>query len=579
MIRQFAAVLFATALVAQEAVDPNRFVPANALLTVRIKAPALWRDAFAKTAIATILRSAAVAPKLAPLGELFDKGLDAQDGIGMPREVVERLWNEYRGELVISVCAGAFGNAADEDGEVPPPPFAAMVALTPDGSYPLDQLLAGFRAMDEKSDAPLVEMQFGDHRFRRTDLGGEPADITQFEFVDQHLVLFVGNAIEQFAPAMLATTDRAAGPGSSAPLSIHVDTAPLLAMITERAQQGMDDVEAEVPFDAEDLLGVTGFSSVRSMDFRVTTLANHLACEVELGTRGDLGLLGILLGTGKASSLLRLVPPRSESFSVSQFDINALWRTMEKLFGLAADEQGQTLADIEAEFARATGVRLREDLLDHLGTGVMTLGDARGLFEVVAEQQKRRTTPDPNRVFADYCWGIELRNGKALAQSIDKMLRAGNLLQARKTEEYRGHEIHKLRIAAVIEVEYAITDGVLLCVLGTRGDGVTHLRGVLDAIVDGNSSSPEALAKWLPVVPEGWSGIQVMPFLDIFATIAATGGSVRRNNQSPNSAYSTGYAFGQAMLEALKDLAATESGEAAIATYATPQSLRWLFVW
>ena len=574
MIRIFTAAVLSAALsdgvLAQVPVDPNRFVPASALFTMRIQAPVTWKETFAKTKVAAALGSGKLAPGLAELRRTWDAAVDEADGKGMPREVAAKLANEYRGEVVVTFCARDVVDAVlaageDEDVEVD---GAVMIAMTPDGSFDLGALLAGFRAMDEKLDLQMTEMQIGEHRFRHVSFDGDQGQ-TQAELVDGHLVMFVGNAIEELAPAMLANKDRATRNEPRAPLSMHVDLGWLVDAFAAGASQG-----ADLPLEAvRPLIEVLGFGALRSVDVRVSALGERLSCEAELHMDGEPGLFGALLGDGGTSALLRSVPPRADSFSIGRFDVAALWRVLQNVLDSLGEEAPVSISDIEAGFLRTHGVRLREDLLDHLGAETLVLGDARGLFELVAEQEGRQGVPDMNRVFAGWCFGMKLRNGKALAESIDKLLRKAGLHAARKIEEYGAHSIHSLRIAGVMVVEYAITDDLLLCVLGNRGEGSAHLRAVLDTLAEKSPALPESVAKWAAALPDGWNGLEVVRILGLVRA-SMEAGLATRADAPPEVEQRIDLARG-----ILDDLSALGLDELACARYASARSIRWLWLW
>lgn len=565
-------------LVAQEATDPNRFVPADAALTVRVQSPAQWREAFAKTKLSKILGGSVVAPHLAKLNEAVQAAIDSADGQGMPREVLQRFWNDYRGEMVFSVCTDPL---VDDDENVVVPTFAVMLAMSPDGTF-LDELLAGFRKMDEKAVNPLVDVQMGDHRFRRTDFANSASNITQFEFVDGHLVLFLGSGIDKFGPAMLAATDRSTVPKTDAPLEVHGSLELFLDAVSAAAnREAALGGELDVPMG--DFMAALGLSSLRSVDFRFGARGDRVSCELGVSLEGEPGVFAAFFGDGKPSPLLRFLPSRADSYSISKFDPSALWNTVQQVFSFVTSEEeeagaGGSFEEIEARIAEAIGVRLREDLLAHMGSSCLVLGDARSLMELVAEQGKKKSAvPDPNRVFAGYCFGLELRDGKAMARSIDTILRKSGLHAAHGTDEYRGQQIHTLRLGGVMVIEYAILDSLLLVVFGNRGDGADHLRSVLDTVADANPSPPESLARWTAILPEGWSGIEVMPLFDLLRTIAeADKANAAARGRMESEAYRLGQALHPAFLEEVRKLGADE---VASATWATPAGFRKLWLW
>src|SRR5687768_3780220 len=118
------------------------------------------------------------------------------------------------------------------------------------------------------------------------------------------------------------------------------------------------------------------------------------------------------------------------------------------------------------------------------------------------------------------CYVLSLRDGKAFAASVETMLRARGLHAARKSEEYGGTKVHLLRLAGIVELEYAIFEDLLLVAIGEDAPR-QHLRGVIDARRQGGSAElPKELAPYVAALPKGWAGIQMSP---IAAMLGALG--------------------------------------------------------
>lgn len=563
--RSLAPLLLAGAALAQEAVPPNRFLPAGAQFTMRIKAPAVWHEQFAKTRLAKVFEGPTLAPMRKQAREKYPELLDSAAATGMPREVLQALVEDYRGELLVSVQFDVEASAATEGRE--PPAFAVMLALTPDGKFDLASLLAGFRKQDEKYDARLSPLQIGEHAFHVYD---HAMPMTQAELIDGHLVMFLGTALEKLAPGMLARTNRSERLPADAPLAAHLDFAGFVDAIVVAANEQLK--ELEVPATGQQVLDAIGVTGLDAFDVSLGTAGERVTLETNLGTRGrTTGLFGAWFADAKQPALLRYVPPSVSSFSVSSLDFGAVVRAVTAIAELG--EGKQALAEMEAAFREKTRIRLREDLLDLLGSEVMLLGDLRSFLAQALESARDGSRPDPNRVFADYCAGIALRDGKAFAASIDTLLRSTGLHAARKTEEYGGTRIHELRLGGAVTIEYAILDDVALVVLGTRGSGSDYLRAAIDNRTNTKATLPEAIAKRIDGVPDGWSGIGTMPIVDLVLGASELGRlKSRRNEPRIGEAFD----FVRAVGKELKELGL---GDATSVSYSGKRGLRTIYRW
>ena len=151
-------------------------------------------------------------------------------------------------------------------------------------------------------------------------------------------------------------------------------------------------------------------------------------------------------------------------------------------------------------------VRLKEDLLDHLGGELMALSDA----SEIADEDEAGNPANPLAAINGQCMVLSLRDGAAFGKSVETMLRARGLHAARKTEEYQGAKVHRMTLAGVLELEYAITDDMLLLALGRSESARASLRGVLDAKASGTATElPAAVKAHLDAAPAGWCGVGV----------------------------------------------------------------------
>jgi hypothetical protein len=508
------------ALPAQTSVQPAspfRFAPADAALVLRVAAPAKWKDQFAKTQFAKLLGGPTLAPHVAQLDGLVTQALDGmRQGGSLDADLVEKLLLEYKGEIVVAVTVDWDGLAgAMMAGE--PPGFGVAIAFTPDGSYDLGKLVAAVEKVAEEQ-APadaLRDLQVGDVRLRYSKNGDEP-DASIPTLVEGHMVALISDDLDKFAKRALdgktrftASADPVA-PGAT--MHAHLQLAPLMKALAAAAG------DSGAPFDAGELLEKLGFMALDAFDLSVGSEGKHVAVDGALRLQGkERGLFGALLAPGtQPVKMLRLVPPGADTFSVGQIDFGALLTTVGNVWTMLDDVVPMTWEDAQAGFADALKVRLKEDLFDHLGTEMLTVQD---LPEGAAAGDE-----DPLGGFSGTCFGVALKNGKAFGDAVEKALRARGLHAARKTEDYQQVQVHRLRLAGVVEIEYAITDDLLLLAIGSGEQSRQSLRSVLDARANPPATTELAapVKERLALLPADWTSLSVTSVADMLKIVGTT---------------------------------------------------------
>ncbi|MCR9247653.1 MAG: hypothetical protein NXI31_21720 [bacterium] len=563
MLRVAPALLLSTLLCSQESVELRRFVPATAQIVARIQAPACWAESFGRTKLADWFRGPTFAELTTSIREGFDRARDDDPVIqAMTIEVIEGLFADYRGEILV---------AMQVDTESPvgsPARFAAMITLVPGGDFALADLLAAFRRADElfADEVEAIPIEIGEHSFRMT---ADTLAATQLELVDDHLVMFVGTAIEEFGPEMLATSNRAEAVPQAAPLAIRASLDLFVDGFTRGLGLGLGAASAqESPIDPRDLADLLGASQLEAIELTISADDEAIVADLSLTTKSNAGLLGALLVEQGRPALLRHVPADVETFDVGSLDLPAVMRSFDGLLDLTDDGDA-----FHAAFTERTGVRLREDLFDHLGTEFMILGGITDLFRRL-EEMRTLAVPDPSRLFADVCLGLSLRDGNAIARTIDTLLKSSHLDKARRNQEYGDHVIHLISVGGVLAFEYAVTEDLLLFVLGTRGNGSDYLRSVLDATVDPagpGSQIEEQLQRLRP----GWSGIGVTPMIQCLRTV--TTAAIAHNRAGRRSVPTEeGFRIFQRILD---DLENSGLDQLFCATYTSARQYRKVFRW
>lgn len=516
MFRLLSTVALCTALLAQDKVSPDRFVPKDSCLVLRFGAPATWQQQFATTQIAKLLQSQA----LAPLVEGTSKGVS--EVLGKIREegkvdadLVKGLLEDYRGSMVFSLQLD-FEDLQAAMEEDRPPHMTAVIALTPDGAFDLGALAQTLqKAAESAENAKVTDLKVDDHLLR-------VAQQTQMQMslpamIDGHLVVLFGDDLEKTAAKAIATEGRHEHAGGDAPMFCHVQLGKLVAAITKIATQQMEMTGNELPFAVDQMVADLGFACLETFEMQLGAEDKRLATSVSLTMNGgDRGLFGSMFVAQGQPKLLRYVPPAAEDFGVGGIDLGALYGTIAKVWTSLADVVPMSLGDAEAAFTEATKVRLKEDLLDHLGTELLTIGDVEAQMAAAGNMSDDQ---DPSEMMSGYLFGVSLRSGKAFGDALEKALRSRGLHAGRKTEEYQGTKVHRLKVAGVLDLEYAVTDDLLLLALGSHESAHRDLRAVLDLRASGATEPGEAIQKRLADLPEGWNGLSVTPVASLIGGV------------------------------------------------------------
>jgi len=530
MIRMLSLVTLCATVAAQDKVSPNRFVPKDSLVVARLAAPAAWKQQFGKTLVAKLLEGPTLAPLLAEAGKAFDAGLEEakKDGKIAP-ELLDGLLQDYVGEVVFALQVD-FADLQAALEEERPPAMSGIISLSPDGKYDLPALATALeKLLESEGGQPLHDLTVGDHRLRFVD--DQDVNVSAPTMVDGHLVWLFASDLEKSAAGLLASDDRLEGGTSGASFAVHADLDRAIEGLITAVTAQMAEMAEQMPFDPialfRDGLGV---GCLKALDMSLAADGEHVTMEMSLTTKeGERGLMGMILLDQGAPKLLRFVPPSAEAFSSTPFDLGVLYRTVAKIWTDLGDAVPMSFADAEAAFTEATKVRLKEDLIDHIGTEMLSVGDPGAQFEAIAAAETDE--PDPSTMLAGSCYALALRDGKAFGESLEKALRSRGLHAARKTEEYQGVKVHRLRLAAVFEIEYAVTDEMLLLAAGSDEASHQHLRGILDARASGATAPPEAVMKRLQGLPPGWSGIGVTPLDSMLRGISNMGAKMAEQQQ------------------------------------------------
>lgn len=502
--------LFLCALPAQDK-SPFRFVPADANLVVRLSAPSKWQQQFAKAQITKLFQSQTLAPMVGMMQQGYSQMIEGLRGQGtVDADLIDALVTTYTGDIVVAAKVD-LSNLEElmQTGERPE--FEVMISLSPDGSFDLAKIAAEIEKAADKnppSRGKVRELSVGNLKTRM--LENDDVSMTLPSLVDGHLVAFFGTKLEPQVNRAMAATGHFTGGNDAASMFVHLELGGLMKAMTSAMGAAMDMQGAT--FDVAEMMRTLGLESVQNFDMSLAADGERLQVDYEIGLAGELGLFGALVADQPSTKLLRAVPDDVETFGLMTLDAKVLFATIAKAWKVMGDEAPMSWDDAMAAASEATKVRMKEDVVDHLGAQVLMLtptskDGAEDESEGNPIQMALQTMP---------VMAIELKNGKAFAESLETMLRSAGLHAARKTEEYQGQKVYKLSVGGMAQIEYAVTDDMLL--LSVRNDevGARALRSALDARKSAEGEMPARIKNMVAGMPEGWTGLSVMSMSETF---------------------------------------------------------------
>lgn len=507
--------LLLCALPAQDK-SPFRFVPADANFVVRISSPAKWQQQFAKAQITKLFQSQTLAPMVGMMQEGYGQMIEQLRGQGtIDADLIDALVTTYTGDIVIAAKVD-LSNLEEMMQTGEQPEFEVVMSLSPDGSFDLAKIAAEIEKAADKnppSRGKVRELSVGNLKTRILEQDDGP-NMSLPTLVDGHLVMFLGSKLEPQINRAMAATGHYTGGNATASMFVHAELGGLMKAMTS-AMGAMMDMQG-APFDVAEMMRTLGLESVQNFDMSLAADGERMQVDYEIGLAGELGLLGAMISDQPSTKLLRAVPDDVENFGLMTLDTKVLFATIAKAWKVMGDEAPMSWDDAMAAATEATKVRIKEDVIDHLGAQVLML------TPTMKDGAEDEAEGNPMQV-ALQTWpvmAIELKNGKAFAESLETMLRSAGLHAARKTEEYQGQKVYKLSVGGMLQVEYAVTDDMLL--LSVRDDeaAARALRSAIDASKSAEGGMPARIKSLVAGLPEGWSGLSVMSMSETFKSVS-----------------------------------------------------------
>jgi hypothetical protein len=475
-----------SALLAQQAPDPFRYVPADAAFVVRTKGPAAWRADLAATGLAKALSAPGTA---ASWKELFDSGRKVLDPDGAHQKqfgkLVELLLG-YEGSIALA-CRLDFSKVTDEH----PPGFCLSLALTGDGHTDLAELA---KVIDDLLPEGAVDRE----------LAGQQARVhkharTQFTSPFLHegaLVMLCSSDLETQAALCLDHREHGfpvAPQLQSGVSGFQVEAyEPVRACLDAVAK--LDHEEAKLIVKGIELAGAR---SLQRLVWNAFADGKHLGQEMRVEFNdGARGLFDVVLPVRRTRpKLLAYLPPNVPNWTIGIVDVQAAQALYGKVFEQFGEQLPQSREQIEAMFTEFTKLRLHEDFLSLLGNEYMRIDDFAAGVDV----------EDEGGQLGDSCFVVPLRDAKVAAQNLEKALRSRGMHAARKSEDYGDTKIYSLRLFATMPIEYAFAGDVFVLGLGEREGTRKNLRSVLDTVAArSKGGEPAELSAAVQTRLQGW---------------------------------------------------------------------------
>jgi hypothetical protein len=210
--------------------------------------------------------------------------------------------------------------------------------------------------------------------------------------------------------------------------------------------------------------------------------------------------------------LLSYLPPQAKNWNIGVFDVGAL----QSLYGRAFEQFGelipQSREEFEGLFTQYTKLRLHEDLLALIGGEYLRIEDFLAMSEPDTDADPSIESVDEKIGYG--CFVVQVKDGKAMAQNLEKALRSRGLHAGRKTEEYGDTKIYRLSLLGSMPIEYAFAGDVFVLGLGRGESTQRNVRSVLDMVAmrakeEAAAELPAALQTRMQGWPADWCTIDV----------------------------------------------------------------------
>lgn len=490
--------IVAQPLRAQDAGSPLSLIPADAMFVHWCDGPKTLREAFADTRVAELLGGPELSLMLNPM---LDEARDEARGGGIDVDALEDALLDYEGRFVL---AGGFDADRVDDlfmdfeEQMEAAAVWAVCVLSSDGHSDLAGLQEKLTELIEDSaDNEVGDLEVDGRSFRAS-FNDRGFNVTVPFMEGPNLVMVFGAPLEEALSRFMSRQgqslqDRQLNLPRSE-VGVWMDPQPLWPLIDMAA-------EANDPTFAE-FLDASGLKSIGTIALHATASDEHVIVDFDVQLNGDdQGVLACITDVGAdQASLLDVVPVQRKAWSVTKVNFGAFYESIMDIFSAMEPVTAMSSDDMLDQFAEMFRVRLKEDLIDHLGDELLLVqGDEPADFDEMGAGQAQ-------------CYGISLRDAKSFDASFETLLRSRGMHAARKTEDYRGFTVRKLTVLGMLELHYTVTDRLFL--VGITRAGAAELRAVLDEEKGRNEGSaragyPDEIAQRLEHTGDDWQSLAV----------------------------------------------------------------------
>jgi hypothetical protein len=225
--------------------------------------------------------------------------------------------------------------------------------------------------------------------------------------------------------------------------------------------------------------------------------------------KNNRGFFGMMAKGNQQPTLLGSVPPNSEAFSVTAMDLNALMTTVQDVWGLAEDLTPMTFDDVMTMFTEATTVDLQKDIFDNIGKELLTVQDRDAPEDI--DLQNIAFSELAISLFRGNVYGLALTDSAKFEAALNKIIRSRGMHVGRKTETYANAQIHRMKLLGMIDLEYSISNNLLLIGIGGSEGTSRALRNIIDTRATGEAQMPEMLSKRASALAPGWNSASITP--------------------------------------------------------------------
>jgi hypothetical protein len=372
-----------------------------------------------------------------------------------------------------------------------------VLVITGDGKTELERLaqVAEESAADGEGNERLFDVQAGSRTLRAA-RHEDGAAITLPFVVGPHLVMVGASDFEATLERLLAH-ERTLAAGDVAHVTgsagVWMNVRPVLAAVEDQIDAAPNGAVIGAVLDA------AGVRAIDTLSCTVAPSGAHVVTTFGAELREDArGLLAAAAKPGGAPSF-DLIPVQLPTWWTLRFDPDALYAAIGSLIEIGAEQNGQSFAQLEDQFAEFLHVRLYEDFIAHLGDQMFAVS-----------QGADADAADPEAA-EGACLGVLLDDPKAFGASLETALRSRGLHVSRKTEDYRGFAVQRFGFGGVT-IYYTVSGRAFL--VGVNDPGLRDLHAVLDEEKDRGEGKPRAalpkpIDERLEQVARGWIGVNV----------------------------------------------------------------------